>query len=74
MKQSKKLSYNEAIAELEMIVQQIENEEIDVDMLTEKVKRADYLCSFCRNKLKSTEEEVKGIIKDIEQIQELDES
>lgn len=73
MKQAKKLTYNEAIAELEMIVQQIENEEIDVDMLTEKVKRADYLCKYCRSKLKNTEDEVKAIIRDIEQVSEPDE-
>ncbi len=73
MKQAKKLSYNDAIAELEVIVYQIENEEVDVDMLTDKVKRADYLCKFCRSKLKSTEDEVKAIIKDIEQVSEPDE-
>ncbi len=73
MKQAKKLTYNEAISELEAIVQQIENEEIDLDMLTEKVKRADYLSKYCRSRLKSTEEEVKAIIKDIEQESEPDE-
>jgi exodeoxyribonuclease VII small subunit len=33
-------TYREAIEELEEIVSQIENEQIDVDALTEKVKRA----------------------------------
>ncbi len=66
MKQPKKLTYNEAITELELIVKQIENEEIDLDMLTDMVKRADYLCKFCMTKLKSTEEEVKAIISDTE--------
>lgn len=74
MKQPKKLTYNEAIAELELIVKQIENEEIDLDMLTDMVKRADYLCKFCMSKLKSTEEEVKSIISDNQQTQETDES
>jgi len=74
MKQAKKPTYSEAIAELEAIVREIENEEIDVDMLTEKVKRADYLAKFCKSKLKSTEEEVKAIIKDIEQVKEIDET
>lgn len=67
MKQPKKLSYNEALSELEAIVRQIENEEIDIDTLTDKVKRADYLCKYCRSKLKSIEEEVKSIIRDMEQ-------
>lgn len=67
MKQLKKLTYSEAISELEAIVREIENEEIDLDILTEKVKRADYLCKYCRGKLKSIEEEVKSILKDMEQ-------
>lgn len=72
MKQPKKMTYNEALAELEAIVKEIENEEIDLDMLAEKVKRADYLCKYCRSKLRSIEEEVKSIIKDMEQDRELD--
>ncbi len=67
MRHPKKLTYNEALSELEAIVREIESEEIDLDMLTDKVKRADYLCKYCRSKLKSTEEEVKSIIKDMEQ-------
>ncbi len=70
MKQAKTNTYRAALSELEMIVQQIENEEIDIDILTEKIKRADYLCKFCRAKLRNTEEEVKNIIKDIEQLPE----
>ncbi len=67
MRHPKKLTYNEALSELEAIVREIESEEIDLDMLTDKVKRADYLCKYCRSKLKSTEEEVKSIIKDMGQ-------
>ncbi|MCX8030666.1 MAG: exodeoxyribonuclease VII small subunit [Thermodesulfovibrionales bacterium] len=61
------MKYSEALSELEKIVKQIENEEIDIDTLTEKIKRADYLCKFCRAKLRSTEEEVKSILREIEQ-------
>jgi len=73
MKQPKKPTYNEAIAELEAIVREIEGEEIDLDILTDKVKRADFLCKYCRSKLKSTEEELKSIIKNMEQEGEPDE-
>lgn len=72
MRHPKKLTYNEALSELEAIVREIESEEIDLDMLTDKVKRADYLCKYCRSKLKSTEEEVKSIIKDMEQDSEVE--
>lgn len=63
---NKALSYKEAINEIEEILQQIENDEPDVDQLSEKVKRLSSLVSFCRKKLHSTEEEIEKILKEIE--------
>ena len=62
----KGLSYKEAISEIEEILQQIENEEPDVDQLSEKVKRLSVLVSWCREKLHHTEEEIEKILKEIE--------
>ena len=45
----KGLSYKEAIGEIEGILQQIENDEPDVDQLSEKVKRLSVLVTWCRN-------------------------
>ena len=61
-----KLSYKEAVEEAEKILQQIENDELDVDELSVKVKRAAELLKICRDKLKNTETEVEKIIKDID--------
>ena len=55
----KKISYNEAIEEIEEILQKIENEELDVDELSEKVKRVSSLIKICKQKLYKTEEEVE---------------
>jgi len=63
---AKKETYKAAVGELEKIVEEIENESIDVDILAEKVKRASYLIKLCKNKLKSTDDEVKGILTDLE--------
>lgn len=63
---NKTLSYKEAINEIEEILQQIENDEPDVDQLSEKVKRLSSLVSFCRKKLHNTEEEIEKILKEIE--------
>jgi len=63
---AKKETYKSAVEELEKIVEEIENESIDVDILAEKVKRASYLIKLCKNKLKSTNDEVKGILTDLE--------
>jgi exodeoxyribonuclease VII small subunit len=62
----KGLSYKEAIGEIEEILQQIENDEPDVDQLSEKVKRLSVLVTWCREKLHQTEEEIEKILKDIE--------
>ncbi|MCG8578683.1 MAG: exodeoxyribonuclease VII small subunit [Bacteroidales bacterium] len=62
----KKLTYNEAVSEIEEILQLIENEELDVDELSAKVKRVSALIKTCKDKLHKTEEEVEKILKDIE--------
>jgi len=58
-------SYNEAIEEVEKILHQMENEETDVDVLSENVKRVSYLINLCREKLLKTKEEVESVLKDI---------
>jgi len=63
----KKISYNEAITEIEEILQKIENEELDVDDLSDKVKRVSALIKICKEKLYKTEEEVEKILKEIEE-------
>ncbi len=63
---TKKISYNEAIAEIEEVLEKIENEELDVDELTEKVKRVSLLLKICKDKLFSTNEQVEQILKEME--------
>ena len=60
-----KLTYNSAKKELETIVSAIESGEMDVDLLTEKVKRASQLIAFCKEKLTKTEKELQKILDDI---------
>ncbi len=61
-----KMNYTEAIEELERIVEEIENGDISVDELSEKVKRASKLIRLCKTKLTKTEEEVSKVLKEIE--------
>jgi len=61
----KEIPYTQAIEELEEIVSSIENEDVNVDELSIKVKRAAELIKICKNKLYNTEEEVNNILKDI---------
>ena len=66
---AKKISYGEAITEIEEIIRKIEQEELDVDELSDKVKRVSFLINYCREKLRNTEEEVSNILKEIEKKQ-----
>jgi exodeoxyribonuclease VII small subunit len=59
-------NYAEAYEELQRIVSEIENGEISVDELSEKVKRATELIRICKLKLTTTEEDVNKILRDLE--------
>lgn len=61
-----KLTYEAAKSELTAISKEIESEEISVDQLAAKVKRASVLIEFCQARLKNTEEEVNKIISRME--------
>ena len=60
------LTYEAAYAELKKIASEIENDSVSVDVLAEKVKRASQLITYCQTKLRSTEQEVNNIIKQME--------
>ncbi len=60
------INYTEAYEELQRIVSEIENGEISVDELSEKVKRATQLIRICKLKLTTTEEDVNKILRDLE--------
>jgi exodeoxyribonuclease VII small subunit len=59
-------NYTEAYEELQRIVSEIENGEISVDELSEKVKRATQLIRICKLKLTTTEEDINKILRDLE--------
>lgn len=61
----KDFSFNEAVKEIEKILGNIENGNLDVDRLSDEVKRASELIKQCQKKLRSTEEEINSIFKDL---------
>ncbi len=63
---SDKIGYTEAFEELQQIVSEIEQGEISVDELSEKVKRAAQLIKVCKAKLTTTEEDVNKILKELD--------
>ncbi len=62
----KKITYNEAMQEIEQVIAEIENDELDVDVLAEKVKRVATLIDICKDKLYKTEQEVEDILKGLQ--------
>jgi len=61
----KEFSFSEAVNEIEDILKQIESGDLDVDKLSVEVKRASELIRQCQKKLRTTEEEINSIFKDL---------
>lgn len=59
-------SYNEAIEKLKRIVAEIENGDLDVDLLSERVKEATRLIKLCKERLYKVDEDVKRILEELE--------
>jgi len=62
MNDTNKLTYNEAIKELEEIVRKTSSGELNVDELAQKLKRAKELADYCQKRLKSIESDISAII------------
>ena len=61
----REFSFSEAVLEIEKILNKIESGELDVDKLSVEVKRASELIRQCQKKLRTTEEEINSIFKDL---------
>jgi exodeoxyribonuclease VII small subunit len=58
-----KLTYTEAVAELETILADLEsNSEVNMDLIAEKVKRAAVLMDFCKKQLHELDEELEKMM------------
>jgi len=55
------IGYEEAVGELEEILAALDGEDIDVDHLAERVKRATELVKVCRDRIAAARLEVKQI-------------
>jgi len=60
-------SYTQAIEELEEILHSLEkSDEVNMDSISEKVKRTSELMRFCKKKLYQLDEDLEKIISDTE--------
>ena len=56
------MKYEEAMKRLEEIVGQIEGGKLDIDVISDRLKEAQTLIKFCKDKLYETDEEVRRIL------------
>lgn len=59
---AKEFKYEAAMMQLEEIVKKMENGDLDVDSLCERLKVAQKLIKQCKDKLTKTDEEIKKIL------------
>ena len=70
MTKKEEFSYQDAITEIESILEKMENKELDVDVLSFRIKRVSQLIKLCREKLHKTEQEVEKILDEMEKEEE----
>lgn len=63
------LTYTKAMQELEGIVAKMQSDNCDIDALAAYTKRATELIKYCREKLFTTDEEVKKCIESLANLQ-----
>ena len=62
-----KISYTEAVAELETILAQLEQStEVNMDVISEKVKRAAVLMDVCKKQLHELDVELEKMMTDLD--------
>jgi exodeoxyribonuclease VII small subunit len=59
---TEKLTYEDAMKRLEILAGEMENGTIPIDLLAEKLKEAQQLLAFCKDKLTKADEEVKKLL------------
>lgn len=60
------IGYGAALAELERILDEIEDDSVDVDVLAARVKRAAELLRVCRDRITAARIEVTQIVADLD--------
>ena len=64
--QDHSIGYAEAVAQLEAILTELEGDDVDVDVLSSRVKRAVELIHLCRQRITAAEMEVTRIVEGLD--------
>jgi exodeoxyribonuclease VII small subunit len=60
------INYVDALAELERILDELDGDEVDVDVLGARVKRAAELLRLCRDRIAGARFEVEQVVAELE--------
>lgn len=66
----KKETYTQAVERLEKIVHQIDNNELEIDELAEKIKEANDIIAFCTEKLTKADKEIEKLLSEKQKTEE----
>ncbi len=61
----KEKTYNDAVRELQEILDKIESGDLDVDLLTDEIKKASVLLKLCKDKLYKADIEIKKVLENL---------
>lgn len=61
MEEKKEFDYTQAVAELEQIIQKVEDPAVGVDDIDKYIKRSDELISACREYLRGAREKLSAL-------------
>ncbi len=66
MSDTEEIGYAEALAELETILDALEDEDLDIDLLASRVERASHLIRVCRDRIVGARMSVERIVATLE--------
>lgn len=56
------MTYSKAMAELEDIIRRIDSGQLEIDEISDRIKRANALISYCTDKLTKADEEIEKLL------------
>jgi len=69
-KDDPELGYADAMVELEEILEELEGDDLDVDVLADRVRRASELIKTCRARIARAQGDVDRIVTDLEEFED----
>ena len=64
--------YAESMSELEDILEELEGDQLDVDVLAERVRRASELVKVCRERITRAQADVDAIVAELDEFEAAD--